>query len=147
MSIGVFTDRSKMPDARNIDGAVGLAELNWRKLNDFLATTLKLKGELKFYGVNYGWAIRYAKSGKSVVALYPDRDSFTVQIIMKRQQLTAAYEHGVSDTTKEAVNRATDFKEGRWVFVHVDAIISAVSAHAGKASQADDMTVVVLERK
>ena len=29
----------------------------------------------------------------------------------------------------------------------IDAIISAVTAHAGKASQADDMTVVVLERK
>lgn len=121
MSKGIFVDKDGKPDPAAIEKAVGRAKLNWGKLNDFLATTLKLKGELKFYGVNYGWAIRYAKSGKSVVALYPDRDSFTAQVIMKRQQLTAAYEHGVSDATKEAVNRATDFKEGRWVFVHVDA--------------------------
>ncbi len=121
MGIGAFTDRSNKPRAREMENSVGTAKSNWEELNDFLATTLKLKGELKFYGVNYGWTIRYAKSGKSVVALYPDRDSFTAQIIMKRQLLTAAYEHGVSDTTKEAVNRATDFKEGRWVFIHVDA--------------------------
>ena len=121
MSKGIFVDKKRKPEPASFEMAVGQAKMHWRKLNEFLGTTLKLNGELKFYGVNYGWAIRYAKSGKSVIALYPARDSFTAQIIMKREQLTAAYEHGVSDTTKEAVNRATDFKEGRWVFIHVDA--------------------------
>ncbi len=121
MSKGIFTDKNKKPTAKAIDKIVGLAGRNWKEINDFLVSTLELKGELKFYGVNYGWAIRYSKSGKSVIALYPDKDGFTAQIIMKRAQLEAAYEYGVSDSTKEAANRATGFKEGRWVFIHVDA--------------------------
>ncbi len=121
MSKGIFVDKNAKPDQAGIEKAVGLAKVNWGKLNEFLGVTLKLKGELKFYGVNYGWAIRYAKSGKSVVALYPDKDGFTAQIIMKRSQLKAAFDHGVSAAVKKAVGRATDFKEGRWVFIGVDA--------------------------
>ncbi len=120
MSKGIFTEKGSKPDDRSIKKAVGQAWGNWNNLNEFLATTLKLKGELKFYGVNYGWAIRYVKSGMSVVALYPDKDGFTAQVILKRPQVEAALAKGVAAATKEAVNRASDFKEGRWVFVHVD---------------------------
>lgn len=120
MSKGIFTDKNEKPTSKKIEAAVGKTRRSWKDLNDFLAETLKLKGELKFYGVNYGWALRYTKSGKSIVALYPDKDGFTAQIIMKNQQLKAAYDHGVSAATKEAADRATDFKEGRWVFIHVD---------------------------
>ncbi len=121
MSKGIFTDKTRKPAAKEIETAVGRAGKNWKELNDYFGSTLKLRGELRFYGVNYGWAIRFAKSGRSVVALYPDRDGFTAQVILKRDQIEAAYEHGVSAATKEAVDRATEFKEGRWVFIHVDA--------------------------
>ncbi len=120
MSKGIFTEKGSKPDNSSIKKAIGQAWDNWMNLNEFLATALKLKSELKFYGVNYGWAIRYAKSGKSVVALYPDKDGFTAQVILKRPQVEAALAKGVSAATKDAINRATDFKEGRWVFVHVD---------------------------
>lgn len=137
MSKGIFTDKNEKPSARAIETAVGGAGGSWKELNELLVSTMKLKGELKFYGVNYGWAIRYAKSGKSIVALYPDKDGFIAQIIMKRAQLEAAYEQGVSDSTKEAANRATDFNEGRWVFIHVDGksgiddVVTLVNARLG----------------
>lgn len=121
MSAGIFTDKTRKPTAGEIESIVGRAGKCWKELTGYFGSTLKLKGELKFYGVNYGWAIRYVKSGKSVVALYPSVDSFTAQVILKRAQLESAYERGVSDSTKAAANRATDFKEGRWVFIHVDA--------------------------
>ena len=137
MSKGIFTDKNKRPTAKNIDAVVGKSGRSWKELNELLSNTMKLKGELRFYGVNYGWAIRYSKSGKSVIALYPDKDGFTAQVILKRQQLEAAYEHGVSAATKEAADRATDFKEGRWVFIHVDSksgiedVVTLVNARVG----------------
>ena len=120
-SKGLFTDENKKPTLKEIESALGKARKTRENINDFLAITLKLKGELKFYGVNYGWAIRYSKSGKSVVALYPDKDRFTAQVFLKRPQVEAALAKGVSTATKEAVNRATDFKEGRWVFMRIEA--------------------------
>lgn len=137
MSKGIFTDKNKKPNAKAIETAIGKAHGNWKGLNDFLTNVMRLKGDLKFYGVNYGWAIRYAKSGKSVAALYPDKDGFTAQIILKHDQLEAAYKHGVSAATREAADRATDFKEGRWVFIHVDAksgiddVVTLVNARLG----------------
>jgi hypothetical protein len=137
MSKGIFTDKRKKPGLKEIEAAVGRALMNWKELNDFLTAAMKLKGEWKFYGVNYGWAIRYAKSGKSVVALYPDKDGFTAQVILKRPHVEAAFAKGVSAATKDAVNRATDFKEGRWVFVHVDPktgtddVVTLVNARLG----------------
>lgn len=123
MSKGIFTDKTRKPTAKAMETAVGSAARVWKELNEFLSSAMRLKAELKFYGVNYGWAIRYAKSGKSIVALYPDKEGFTAQVIMKRAQLEAAYAHGVSDSTKDAANSATDFNEGRWVFIRVDAKI------------------------
>lgn len=119
MSKGIFTDRNIKPTARMIDSAIGEAVRGWKELNDFLSTTMKLKGELKFYGVNYGWAIRYAKSGKSVIALYPAENSFTAQIIMKHEQVEAALKHRLSVETKAAMERAHNFKEGRWVYLDI----------------------------
>ena len=56
-----------------------------------------------------------------MVALYPDKDRFTAHVFLKRPQVEAALAKGVSTATKEAVNRATDFKEGRWVFMRIEA--------------------------
>ncbi len=120
MSTGIFTDKARKPDAKGIEKAVGRSAKSWNELNEFLAATLKLKAELKFYGVNYGWALRYAKSGKSVIALYPGEDGFTAQIILKREQVKSALEHHLSAATKDAVNRAHEFNEGRWVYLKLD---------------------------
>ncbi len=120
MSKGIFTDKNRKPGPKDIEVTVSRALGNWKELNEFLRSTLKLKGELKFYGVNYGWAIRYSKSGKSVIALYPAKDSFTVQIILKREQVKAALTHKLSPGTKDAVNRAHEFNEGRWVYLTID---------------------------
>lgn len=121
MSKGIFTDKPRKPTAKAMETAVGRAGQVWKELNGYFSSTVKLKSEIKFYGVNYGWAVRYVKSGKFIVALYPDEDGFRAQIIMKRSQLEAAYAQGVSDSTKEAADRATEFNEGRWVFIRVDA--------------------------
>ncbi len=119
MSKGIFVDKNTKPDQAGMEKVIGRARVSWKKLNDFLGTAMKLKGELKFYGVNYGWAIRYTKSGKSVIALYPDENGFTAQIIMKGEQVEAALKKRLSPETKAAMEPAHEFKEGRWVYLDI----------------------------
>lgn len=120
MSKGIFTDKSMKPTAKAMEAAVGSAGQVWKELNDFLGGKMKLKGDLKFYGVNYGWAVRYGKSGKSIIALYPGEDGFTAQIILKREEVKSALEHPLSAATKDAVKRAHEFNEGKWVYLEID---------------------------
>lgn len=120
MSKGIFTDKEKKPDARSIGQAIGPAKKNWSTLTDFLDSELKIKGELKFYGVNYGWAVRYSKSGKSVIALYPNQDSFTVQIILNASQVRAALQQNLASRTEEIVRNTSGFREGKWIYLVVD---------------------------
>lgn len=78
MSKGFFTDKTAKPTNMEIETTVGNAICNWNILSGCFLTELKAKGEYTFYGVNYGWALRYNKLGKSVVALYPAKDGFTI---------------------------------------------------------------------
>jgi hypothetical protein len=90
MSKGYFTDKHISPTENEIHQVIGFSKNNWDLLNHYHANELKLKGEFKFYGVNYGWALGYNKSGNSLIALYPDMDSFMVQIILNKNQVEAA---------------------------------------------------------
>ena len=65
MSKGFFTDKTVKPDFTDIINVIGSAGEDWGILHKYLTEDLKLKGEFKFYGVNYGWALRFTKSGKS----------------------------------------------------------------------------------
>ncbi len=120
MGKGIFTDSKKKPDARSIEQAVGSAGINWSTLTEHLTSELKIKGELKFYGVNYGWAVRYSKSGKSVIALYPNMDGFTAQIILNNSQVRAALQRSLASRTKETIRNTPAIHEGKWIYLDVD---------------------------
>lgn len=70
--------------------------------------------------MNYGWAVRYSKSGKSVIALYPNQDSFTVQIILNASQVRAALQQNLASRTEEIVRNTSGFREGKWIYLVVD---------------------------
>jgi hypothetical protein len=69
MSIGYFTDKSIRPSENDVKEILGISKDNWDLLFEYLAVELKLKREYKFHGVNYGWAIRFNESERSVIAL------------------------------------------------------------------------------
>jgi len=120
MSKGFFTDKTIPPTAEEITKHIGKAKDNWNALTEQLNTNLKLKGELKFYGVNYGWAFRFNKSGKSVIALYPNADTFTVQIILNKKQVEAALLNELDKETVQLIQNTESIHEGKWIYTTVD---------------------------
>ena len=54
--------------------------------------------ELDFGGRKYGWALRYRKSGKTLVTLYPERNGAPRQVALEAipadQMLSGIVEHG-----------------------------------------------------
>lgn len=118
MSKGAFTDKTSRPTTEAIQTELGKTYALWNSLTDYLAK-VKLKGEMKFYGVNYGWALRFTKSGKSVVALYPAHEAFTVQIILNKAQTEAALQSNVSHAIISLIEQTEAIHEGKWLYTEI----------------------------
>jgi hypothetical protein len=120
MSKGFYTDRPFKPTEIDILRIIGSARNNWEFIHWHLSDVLKLKGDLKFYGINYGWAIRFKKSGKSIAALYPDKDRFTVQIILNKCQVDSALLTDMDFKIIEKIRVQEAIHEGKWIYLQVD---------------------------
>lgn len=120
MSKGFFTNKAVKPSDDELAQVLGGAKAHWDGICHHLQAGLKLKGEFKFYGVNYGWALRFTKSGKSVIALYPAKESFVVQVILNRNQEEVALQSGIDATTAGIISRTESICEGKWIYLTVD---------------------------
>jgi len=121
MSKGYFTDKNAKPDDSGIGNILGEARRPWMVLTGHLTEELKMKGEYKFYGVNYGWALRFSKSGKSIIALYPGKEGFMVQIILNKNQVEAALSQVTGHKLLQLVRDTESIHEGKWIYFPVEA--------------------------
>lgn len=120
ISKGYFTDKNTKPNDNDVIQILGISKNNWDLILEHLTVELKLKGEYKFYGVNYGWAVRFNKSGRSVIALYPGKDSFTVQLILNENQVYFALKKSSQPQTLKLIEETEPIHEGKWIFTKVD---------------------------
>jgi len=119
MSYGVFIDKTHIPTDAEIDMAVGEAWRHWQTLLDFVNSHYKTSRELKFYGVNYGWALCFKKSGKALLALYPGNDYFTVLVILNSNQLNQATQLDLDPYIMTTIQQASLIIEGKWLFLKI----------------------------
>lgn len=119
MSKGIFTDKIHMPTNEEVTEMLGGIQPIWQELIRFIEIQCKGKGEFKFYGKNYGWALRFNKSNKSLVALYPSQNEFTVQIILNSMQVEKALEEALVSRIKNIIIDTPEIHEGKWIFINV----------------------------
>lgn len=120
MSWGAFTDRINKPEMPEALETMKDCRSSFERLTAFIENNFDVRGEFKFYGRNYGWAFRYMKSGKALVAVYPGKGEFTAQVILDHDQTVDALHSDVSDTVKALIADTPEIHEGRWIFIRVD---------------------------
>lgn len=120
MSKGIFTDKTHRPTRREITAAVGSKLALWEELIQFIRSNFSRREELKFYGKNYGWAVRFSKGGKALASLYPAGGSFTVQIVLRSIDVKKALAMNIGPRVRKIINAAHPYPEGRWLFIPVD---------------------------
>lgn len=119
MSKGFFTDRIHKPAEDEIIQALKKAEPVWEEIINFIKNQYKVKAEYKFYGKNYGWALRFTRSGKSFISLYPSENEFTVQIILNNLQSAKALEETIKPEIKNIIANTPEIHEGKWIYFKV----------------------------
>ena len=105
MSKGCFVDKAHQPTSEEIRAAVSGALPLWDHLIQFISQTYGGAGDLKFYGKSYGWALRFQKSGKNLLSLYPGDGCFTAQIIIGPAHVDTALGLGLGEHAREGYRR------------------------------------------
>ena len=128
MAIGVFADKQREPGWDEILTVLGSAEPRWRRLVSFMEATYGLAGANKFYGKSYGWMVWFRRSGKTLLALYPQQDALVAQVVLGPSLVEPALALSLPVGVHDAIAQAHPYPEGRWLFLSVasDAEAAAV---------------------
>ena len=118
-----FVDRTREPGLASVRKALAGARLAWDDLEAHLAEQYGLKGFFRFmYGERYGWALRFDRSGRLVLAMYPNNGYLKVQIIHGWLQLAEAAKMKLPTHVVKVIEAAKDYPEGKWLFVPVRSV-------------------------
>ena len=121
-----FVKRTREPDRVRVRAVLSGARAAWDALEDHLAETYGIEGSFHFmYGERYGWALRFRRSGRLVLAMYPNQGHLTVQIILGRAQVAAATAMRLPARVSKVLTAAKDYPEGRWLFIPLRSVRSA----------------------
>ncbi len=91
------------------------------RLQKFIEANYDLTSETVFYGSNYGWAIRYRKSGKTLCCLFPEKGAFSVLIVLGRKEIakTMLMLDEFHNSTKKIILNTKQLHDGRWLWIRI----------------------------
>ena len=93
---------------------------HWLELRQYIESFYDFTPDLVNYG-KHGWTIRYRKSGKTLCSLFPEKDAFTVLIVLGRKEAEQAM--SMNDQFNPAVHKLlhdTDqLHDGSWLWIRV----------------------------
>lgn len=120
MPISCFADKQRQPSDDEIRAAIGPLLPLWDALVAHIRDAYLCDEDLKFlYGKSYGWGLRFRGRGQLLTNLYPAEGGFTVQINLSPEGVEQTRGLAAGPGVPLAIERATPYPEGRWLFIPV----------------------------
>ena len=114
--------KESRPGKEIIQKTIGkTAKAAWNSLQRFINKNYGLVPETVFYGSNYGWALRYRKSGKTLCCFFPEEGAFSVLIVLGRKEIekTMNMLGEFRNSTKEIILNTPQLHDGRWLWIRI----------------------------
>jgi hypothetical protein len=113
-------DPSHQPTDEDMAAAIGRAE-GWLALRQYIEKSYDCPPEVIFGGKNYGWMVRYRKSGKTLCTLYPEQDAFTALVVLGGKDADQALSmlEEFSPRVRAVIENTEQLHDGRWLFIRV----------------------------
>ena len=116
-------DRTKTPTDQEIIEFIADAKAvkAWKKIQELIETRYDLLKEILYYGDRYGWLVRYRKSRRTIVSLFPERNSFSVLIVYgkKENEKFIAQESDFSSEIVDIFHNTEKLHDGKWLWIRV----------------------------
>ncbi|MEF2965940.1 DUF3788 domain-containing protein [Paenibacillus sp. M1] len=93
----------------------------WVDLEKFLEDNYDFSPEIVFGGKNYGWCVRYRRSGKTLTAIHPESGAFTILIVLGKKEAEEALSC-LEQFSKEMASLIMDtdqLHDGKWLWIRV----------------------------
>lgn len=115
-------DKNHRPSEEEIRLAAGEeAYAAWNDIKQYLDRHYDFTPELIFGGANYGWTVRYRKSGKTLCALYPEQGAFTILVILGKEEVKKVMllAEELSEDMMTVITDTEQLHDGRWLWLRV----------------------------
>ena len=113
-----FYNKENKPTRSQIKKALGNKVLtSWTEITNYIDSVYHIKPEKTFGGKNYGWSFKYRKSGMTLCSIFPEKESFTVQIVFAQNDLEnlSANFSTLSKSAQKLITATKQYFDGRWV--------------------------------
>jgi hypothetical protein len=103
---------------------IGKAGALWVALRAFVEASYDIAPEVIFGGRKYGWQLHYRKGGRTLCDLYPERDTFTVLVVLGRQECEQALAriHEFSPNVRAVFEMTPPLHDGRWLWIRPSSV-------------------------
>jgi hypothetical protein len=121
MSYERMLDKTNQPSEEDILTTLAEAKDNWLDLRAYIEAHYPFTPELKFFAKKYGWTVRYARKGKTLCYLFPEKGAFSALVILgcKETERALAQFDELSQSTRQVFEDTPQLHDGRWLWVRV----------------------------
>lgn len=114
MSSSIFMDKTKEPDQKELEQALGETYPLWNEIRDFTVKKYpKAIEEWNCPGAKYGWSFRIKDKRRAIVYLLPRQNYFKVALVYGQKATDHAIGSNISNEIKEIIKSAPVYAEGR----------------------------------
>ena len=120
MSIGVFSDKDNQPTMKEIYMIIDTKQPLWVSLVEYIQESYHIKVVPSYGERKYGWELGCRKGSAPLLSAFPQKDGFTVQIILGKKQVEEAPRLNLSKNVGITFENARQFHDGRWLYIKVE---------------------------
>jgi len=102
---------------KDFEKRVGKKVTLWREFRTYITEHYDHEPVLSVGKKEYEWTIRYRKSGKTLVTLSPEENTFCVLVVLGKAEVDKARHVKLNVFVKSVFTNAKQYHDGRWLFI------------------------------
>lgn len=115
-------DKTREPTEEEMARFIGeQAREPWLEIRRFIEDRYDLTSETIFYGMKYGWTVRYRKGGKTLCSLFPEKGGFTILVVFgkKESEKALSIRDELSPKIQKILGNTEQLRDGRWLRIRL----------------------------
>ena len=113
MALSAFGDKSKEPQAVDLQSTLGRSSPHWASLVAHIAAEYApLEKTWNFAGAKYGWSCRLRQKKRTILYLIPQDKTFLVGVVLGDRAMTLLRRDAVSQANLALIDAAPRYGEG-----------------------------------
>jgi hypothetical protein len=116
----IFTEKSKMPDARALAGVLGVSYNYWEEIDGSIRKSHgATRQEWKFYGAKSGWQLKLLLKKRNLFFMVPYEKHFLIVFLFGDKAVEAVEKSDLPPAMIQELKDARRYMEGRGLRVDV----------------------------